>query len=57
MLADAMRRIIRDLSHSLDKPLRYEVNVGQVLLAARKVESQVLCNRVRDIAVSSYTGL
>ena len=39
MLADAMRRIIRDLSHSLDKPLRYEVNVGQVLLDKAVIES------------------
>ncbi|HWY88077.1 MAG TPA: response regulator [Gemmataceae bacterium] len=32
MLADSLRRVVRDLAQGLGKPMRYEVDVGSVLL-------------------------
>lgn len=39
MLTDSLRRAVRDLSQSLGKPIRYEVDVGQILLDKAVIEA------------------
>ena len=39
MLTESMRRAVRDLSQSLGKQIRYEVDVGQILLDKAVIES------------------
>lgn len=38
MLTESLRRAVRDLSQSLGKPIRYEVDVGQILLDKAVIE-------------------
>ena len=39
MLTESLRRAVRDLSQSLGKPIRYEVDVGQILLDKAVIEA------------------
>lgn len=39
MLADSLRRAVRDLSQALGKSIRYEVDVGQILLDKAVIEA------------------
>ena len=39
MLTDSLRRVVRDLGQSLDKSIRYEVDVGSVLLDKAVLEA------------------
>ncbi len=39
MLAESLRRAVRDLGQKLDKPLRYEVEVGKILLDKAVIEA------------------
>ncbi len=39
MLTESLRRAVRDLSQSLGKPIRYEMDVGQVLLDKAVIEA------------------
>lgn len=39
MLTETLRRAVRDLSQSLGKPIRYEVEVGQILLDKAVIEA------------------
>ncbi len=39
MLADSMRRAVRDLSQTLDKDIRFEAEVGQILLDKAVIEA------------------
>jgi two-component system chemotaxis sensor kinase CheA len=39
MLTDSLRRAVRDLAQSLDKPIRYQVDVGNVLLDKAVLEA------------------
>jgi two-component system chemotaxis sensor kinase CheA len=52
MLADAMRRTVRDLSHSLQKDIHYEVDVGKILLDKAVIEGlrEPLLHLIRNAA-------
>lgn len=39
MLTDSLRRVVRDLSQSLRKPIRYEAEVGSILLDKAVIEA------------------
>ncbi|MFN3148450.1 response regulator [Bremerella sp.] len=39
MLTDSLRRVVRDLSQSLEKPIRYEVEVGSIMLDKAVIEA------------------